>query len=102
MGNSDDLANVIKTVESTYGQLDIVINNAGMAPVTPLEQQTMEEVNRTFRVNVYGVIDLSRQALPLLKQSKGNIINIGSAVAANPPANMSVYASSKAAVVSLT
>ena len=102
VGNSDDLANVIKTVESTYGQLDIVINNAGMAPVTPLEQQTMEEVNRTFRVNVYGVIDLSRQALPLLKQYKGNIINIGSAVAANPPANMSVYASSKAAVVSLT
>lgn len=99
---SEDLTKVIQYVKEQFGRLDIVVNNAGMAPVTPLANQTMDEVNQVFGVNVYGVIDLSCQALPLLKESQGTIINIGSAVAANPPANMSLYAASKAAVVTLT
>lgn len=99
---SAQLEAVIQYVQETFGRLDIIVNNAGMAPVTPLDKQTMDEVEQVFGVNVYGVIDLSRQALPLLKESKGTIINIGSAVAANPPANMSLYAASKAAVVTLT
>jgi NAD(P)-dependent dehydrogenase (short-subunit alcohol dehydrogenase family) len=57
---------------------------------------------RTFEVNVYGLLETSRLALPLLRQSKGVIINVATTIADEPFANMSVYCASKAAVLALT
>lgn len=99
---NEDIENIISEVKKRYGKLDVLVNNAGVAPVTPLENQTMEEFDQVFDINVKGVVNLTKQALPLLKESKGNVVNISSAVANNPLANMSVYSSSKAALNTLT
>ncbi len=98
VGNSDDVARVLREIESRSGRLDIVVNNAGMAPVTPLAVQTLSEFDAVFNINVRAVVDIAQQALPLLKASKGTIINIGSAVANKALPGMSVYSASKAAL----
>ncbi|TCP97317.1 NAD(P)-dependent dehydrogenase (short-subunit alcohol dehydrogenase family) [Cricetibacter osteomyelitidis] len=102
VGNTDGVKTLLGEVAHRFGRLDIIVNNAGMAPVTPIGEQTLEEFDRVFNINVRAVVDLTRQALPMLKASKGRIINISSAVANQPLPNMSVYSASKAALKTLT
>ena len=102
VGDSNEVARVLREIESRSGRLDIVVNNAGMAPVTPLAAQTLAEFDAVFNINVRAVADIAQQALPLLKASKGTIINIGSAVANKPLPGMSVYCASKVALKTLT
>lgn len=97
-----DLERLFSEVKGKFARLDILVNNAGVAPVTPLESLKMEEYDNTFNINVRGIVDAGRQALPLLKASHGTIINISSSVSLRPMANMSVYSASKAAVSVIT
>jgi NAD(P)-dependent dehydrogenase (short-subunit alcohol dehydrogenase family) len=93
---------VIEEVNRRFGRLDILINNAGIAGVVPLADAGPDHVRSIFDINVAGLIETTRLALPLLRQSKGAIVNISSVVADEPFANMSVYSASKAAVLALT
>ncbi len=102
VGKSHDVTRIIEHISKDFGRLDILINNAGMAPVTALADQTLTEFDEVFNINVRAVVDLSVQALPFLKASKGCIINISSAVASRPLPGMSVYCASKAALRTLT
>ncbi len=102
VGESSDISRVLANIKTQYGKLDILVNNAGIAPVTPLANVDMDEFDRVFRVNVRGVVDLTKQSLAMLTETKGSVINISSVVANHPLANMSLYSSSKAALNSLT
>lgn len=102
IGNSDDIQQIVSEIEQRYGKLDILVNNAGMAPVTPFTEVDMSEFDNTYRVNVRGLLELTKETLSFIKQVKGNIVNISTALVSSPLANMSVYSSSKAAVNSLT
>jgi NAD(P)-dependent dehydrogenase (short-subunit alcohol dehydrogenase family) len=95
-------AAAVEEIRRRHGRLDIVVNNAGVAAVAPLEATDPAHVREIFDVNVTGLIEVTRQALPLLKQARGSIVNVASIVADQPFPNMSVYAASKAAVVALT
>lgn len=98
VGQTDDIARAVREAKERFGRLDILVNNAGIAPVTPLANLDMDEFDQVYRVNVRGVVDMTRQALPLLQASRGTVINISSAVGERPMPGLSVYASSKAAV----
>lgn len=102
VGKTEDVSRILSEIQGKFDRLDIIVNNAGMAPVTPIAAQTLSEFDAVFNVNVRAVVDLTQQALPMLKASQGSIINIGSAVANQPLPNMSVYSASKAAVKTLT
>lgn len=102
VGKTEDVSRVLVEIKQKFNRLDIMVNNAGMAPVTPIAEQTLAEFDTVFNINVRAVVNLTTQALPLLKESKGNIVNIGSAVANQPLPNMSVYSASKAALKTLT
>lgn len=102
LGNSEDNERTVSEIGDRFGRLDVLVHNAGIAPVTPLAEVDMSEVDRVYRVHVHGLVELTKLALPLLKASKGNVINISSALVSNPMANMSIYTSSKAAVNLLT
>jgi NAD(P)-dependent dehydrogenase (short-subunit alcohol dehydrogenase family) len=97
-----DAAHTLDEVRRRHGRLDILVNNAGVAPVAPLADATPAHVRAVLDVNVNGLIEITRLALPLLKASKGVVINVASVLADQPFANMSVYSASKAAVVALT
>ena len=102
VGKTEDVARVLTEIKQKFSRLDISVNNAGMVPVTPITEQTLTEFDAVFNINVRAVVDLTTQALPLLKESKGSIINIRSAVANQPLPNMSIYSASKAALKTLT
>ena len=96
--STNDMVQVLASIS----KLDILVNNAGMAPVTPFEEMEMNEYDKVFNVNVRGLVNLTKQTLPFLKSSKGNIINISTSIVGKPMANMSVYAASKTAVNTFT
>ncbi len=66
-------------VRETYGRLDAVVNNAGISNFDPtLEMSTMEALRANLEVNFFGVIAVSRAAMPLLRESRGRLLTIGS------------------------
>ena len=69
-----------------------------MAPVSPFATADLNQLDSTFNINARALVDLSKQCLPLLKESKGNVQNISSALKAKPMLNMSIYAACKSAV----
>ncbi|MCA0177453.1 MAG: SDR family oxidoreductase [Proteobacteria bacterium] len=102
VGRAEDVARTLQEVNARHGRLDVLVNNAGVAPIAPLRELDMDQYDHTFEVNVRGLVDTTRQALPLLQATKGAIVNISSSVALRPLANMSIYSASKAAVSALT
>jgi 3-oxoacyl-[acyl-carrier protein] reductase len=89
------------TVES-FGRLDILVNNAGVLAVAPIEDFSIEDLDRTLAVNVRSVVIASQEAARVMGEG-GRIITIGSTNAERMPfAGGSVYAMSKAAVAGFT
>src|ERR1700692_3453742 len=104
---SDDpsVRKMLAAVEAEFGRLDALVNNAGTTTaVKPqdFESLTAEEWDRVFAVNVRGVFQVTRAAVPLLKAARGSIVNTASIVGLRPGPQPLPYAASKAAVVSLT
>src|SRR5690625_1484959 len=92
---------VKRTIEN-YGRLDIVVNNAAVQPYTrDIMDVSNEQLEDTFRVNVYPLFYMTKAALPYLKPGS-SIINTASRVAYEGDKNVIDYASSKGAVVSFT
>lgn len=92
-----------KTIE-TFGKIDTVVNNAGFGQIGTLEELTDAESRKNFDVNVFGVLNVVRNAMPFLrKQGSGNIFNISSigGYAANFP-GWGIYCATKFAVAALT
>ncbi|MEH1168495.1 SDR family NAD(P)-dependent oxidoreductase [Micromonospora sp. CPCC 205539] len=69
---------VVETVVSEYGRLDAVINNAGAGHLGTLEQETVDDIRAVMEVNFFGVLHVSRAALPHLRASRGRLIAVSS------------------------
>lgn len=98
-----DVQNLVNATISQLGRLDIVVNNAGILHAGTAESHTEEEWQQTFDVNVRGIWQLSRAALPHLRAGGGgSIINIGSVLSLVGARNRVAYAASKGAVLAMT
>lgn len=93
--------NLVDSIVKAVGQIDILINNAGVFDAAPLEQLDVDHYERVFDVNVKGVIATTIAALPQIPDG-GRIINISSIVADITFPGASVYSASKAALDTLT
>ncbi|MGQ0651217.1 MAG: SDR family NAD(P)-dependent oxidoreductase [Betaproteobacteria bacterium] len=104
---SDEAAvrGMLKQVEEKFGRLDVLINNAGTtASWKPkdLETLSLQEWDRVFAINVRGLFQVTRAAVPLLRKSQGCVVNTASIVGLRPGPQPLCYAASKAAVVNMT
>lgn len=100
----NDLQNLAEFTLSTFGTLDIWINNAGVwLPETPVEELDISRVEKMYDINVFGTMRGVQAALPLMKkQGTGTIINIVSTSALMARPFLSGYSSSKWAVRGFT
>ena len=105
---SDEVAvrAMMAQVETQFGRLDALVNNAGTTAkwkVKDLESLDLAEWDRTFAVNVRGLFQVTRAAVPLLRKgSNPSIVNTASIVGLRPGPQPLPYAASKAAVVNMT
>lgn len=83
-------------------QLDVLVNNAGIYFQAYVEETKGEQLDKVIDVNLKGTYLMCKHALPLIKKSKGNIINIASALGIVPELESPAYCSTKAAVIMLT
>ena len=96
-----DARAVVDVAIKTFGRLDVLVNNAGVYEMKPLEEITEEHFHKTFDINVLGLLLVSKEAAKHLGKG-GSIINIGSAVTSLTPPGSAVYTATKGAVDAIT
>lgn len=98
-----DVDAVMTRIATESGRLDVLVNNAGMiTPIGPLAELASDALAPAFGVNVIGVHRMAIAALPLLRASKGVIVNAGTGAATTPMEGWTVYCATKAAMRMLT
>ena len=99
----EDAEKALRRVGEFVDRLDILVNSAGMTGEGSLETTAAEDFNRMFQVNVGGIFNVCKAALPLLRRGEGaSIINIASDLGQRPIPDRIAYCPSKAAVIMLT
>ncbi len=97
----DQIQNAVEAISKKYGTIDIVINNVGVNDGAGLDA-SYEEFMNSLKLNMVSYFLIVKHALPLLKKSKGNILNIGSKVGLTGQGGTSGYAAAKGGVLGLT
>lgn len=99
-----DVRNVVDTIVSQYGRLDVAFNNSGLLPVTTdLVNQTEEDFDQIIAVDLKGVfLCMKYEIAQMLKQGGGAIINCGSVVSVAADPGMAPYVAAKHGVAGLT
>lgn len=88
-----------RTTLDAFGRIDILINNAGIMPLSPISKLKVEEWDRMIDVNIKGVLYCVAATLPtMLEQRSGHIINVSSVAGRRPFPSGTVYSATKFAV----
>jgi NAD(P)-dependent dehydrogenase (short-subunit alcohol dehydrogenase family) len=92
----DALAAAVARAVETFGGLDVVVANAGIAPLTTVATSSARALSRTIEVNLIGAMLTAHAALPALTRSRGHLLLISSAAAFTVLPGMSAYCAAKA------
>ena len=94
--------NVIDEINKVYGRLDCIVNNAACQICKPIYEMEVDEWDIVYNSNVRSIYLFAKYSLELLKESKGNIVNIGSVHSVVTSDEIAAYASTKSAITGLT
>ena len=99
----EQVKGLVEAAVKAYGRVDVMINNAGLMPQSPLDRLKIDDWDRMIDVNIKGVLYGIAAALPHMKQQKsGHIINVSSVAGHKVRAGGAVYAATKHAVLALS
>jgi NAD(P)-dependent dehydrogenase (short-subunit alcohol dehydrogenase family) len=102
MSKEEDCARVVTEHNERFGGLDVLVNSAGIGIAGTVETLETRHVDLQLAVNLRGLLLVSRDAIPLLKRSRGWIVNLASIAGTGPTPGLTVYGATKAAVIALT
>ena len=98
VNDSESVDNILKQIYLESGKIDIFVNNAGFGIAGAIEDAKKESIYNLVNTNLSAVINLSRMAIPYLKQSQGRLVNISSVGGIIPLPYQAVYSATKAGV----
>ena len=101
--NLEDVKNSIQEAIKEFGRIDVLVNNAGYGLVGAIEEANIEQVKQQFDTNVFGAVNVIREALPVLREQKsGHIVNISSVVGISAFPSFGYYSATKFALEGLS
>ncbi|MFL5962837.1 MAG: SDR family oxidoreductase [Gaiellaceae bacterium] len=102
VGQEEDCIRVVAEHRDRFGGLDLLVNSAGIGIADTVESVQAKHIDLQLGVNLRGLLLVTREAIPLLKETKGWVINLASIAGTTPSPGLTVYGATKAAVIALT
>jgi NAD(P)-dependent dehydrogenase (short-subunit alcohol dehydrogenase family) len=102
VGKEEDCIRVVAEHKERFGGMDMLVNSAGIGIAGTVEAVQTKHIDLQLGINVRGLLLVTRESIPLLKESKGWVINLASIAGTAPTPGLTVYGATKAAVIALT
>lgn len=98
----EEVEKMVQDIQKEFGKLDVLVNNAGITQDKTLAKMTKEEWQRVIDIDLTGVFNCAKAALPLIIQNQGKIINVSSLVGQRGNFGQTNYAAAKAGIIGFT
>ena len=102
VSNEQDCVALVAAHRERFGRLDVLVNSAGVGIGGNVEQHQAKWLDLQLGVNLRGLFVVTRECIPLLRESHGWIVNLASLAGTAPTPGLAAYGASKAAVIALT
>jgi NAD(P)-dependent dehydrogenase (short-subunit alcohol dehydrogenase family) len=102
MSKEDDCIRAVSQHKERFGGMDVLVNSAGIGIAGTVESLQTKHIDLQLGVNLRGLLLVTREAIPLLKQSQGWIVNLASIAGTTATPGLTVYGATKAAVIAVT
>jgi NAD(P)-dependent dehydrogenase (short-subunit alcohol dehydrogenase family) len=102
MSVAEDCARVVAEHRERFGRLDVLVNSAGIGILGRVEELPAKSLDLQLGVNLRGLFLVTQAAIPLLRESRGWIVNLASIAGTLPTPELATYGATKAAVIALT
>jgi NAD(P)-dependent dehydrogenase (short-subunit alcohol dehydrogenase family) len=102
VGNAEDCQRLVAEHRERFGRIDMLVNSAGIGIGGRVEDLPVKHFDLQMAVNLRGLFVVTQAAIPLLRESRGWIVNLASIAGTLPTPGLATYGATKAAVISLT
>jgi NAD(P)-dependent dehydrogenase (short-subunit alcohol dehydrogenase family) len=102
VSNEEDCERLVAAHRERFGRLDVLVNSAGIGIAGQLAELTTKRWDLQVGVNLRGLFLVTRFAIPMLRDSRGIVVNLASIAGTIPSPGLAAYGATKAAVISLT
>jgi NAD(P)-dependent dehydrogenase (short-subunit alcohol dehydrogenase family) len=102
VGREEDCIRVVAEHKERFRGMDLLVNSAGIGIAGTVESLQTKHVDLQLGINLRGLLLVTRESIPLLKETKGWVVNLASIAGTAPTPGLTVYGATKAAVIALT
>jgi short-subunit dehydrogenase len=102
LGDPDECVRVVAAHAEAHGGMDVLVNSAGLGIGGSFADQDTKRIGLQLDVNLRAALVVTREALPLLRASRGHVVNLASIAGTIPTPGLAVYGATKAALISFT